>query len=287
MIRTLLLTSGALVAFAANSLLARMALGAHTIDPSTYAAIRFGSGAVLLLVLAAAAPRREPLLTGDWSAAAWLFAYAVPFSFAYVSLGTGTGALILFGAVQTTMLAAALASGERIRPTRWVGLALAVAGLVYLVWPGLGGPSVSGSLLMGLAGMAWGVYSLRGRHARAPLTATARNFLYVLPLLCGVALAALAAGAVRITAAGLSLAVLSGGVASGLGYVLWYGALRRLSASRAAIVQLLVPVLASLGGVLVLDEAVTWRLVLSSGLILGGVGLALQARTSPVEGTTV
>ena len=207
-----------------------------------------------------------------------LFLYAVPFSLAYVSLGAGTGALILFGAVQSTMLAVALATGERPHPLQWTGLILALAGLVYLVLPGLTAPPPAGAALMALAGMSWGIYSLRGRRASNPLAETAGNFLRSVPMAAAVSL--VVAAHARWDLEGAILAILSGVVASGLGYVAWYAALGHLSATRAATVQLAVPVIAAAGGVLLLAEPVTARLVLAAVLILGGVALAL-VRTEP------
>jgi len=207
-----------------------------------------------------------------------LFLYAVPFSLAYVSLGAGTGALILFGAVQATMLGAALTSGERPRVQHWAGLMLALGGLVYLVLPGLTAPSPVGSALMTAAGVSWGIYSVRGRRATDPLAETAGNFARAVPLALGVSIVAAAYASWSLE--GAALAVLSGALASGLGYVAWYAALAGLTATRAASVQLAVPVIAAVGGVVLLAEPVAVRLVASAILILGGVGLALT-RTGP------
>jgi drug/metabolite transporter (DMT)-like permease len=274
--RTVLLTGLALTAFAANSLLCRAALGRAAIDPASFSTIRLASGAATLLLITLSTRRRATGVAGSWSSAALLFLYAVPFSFAYVSLGAGTGALILFGAVQATMLVAALSSGERPHLVQWLGLVLALGGLAYLVMPGLAAPSPVGAFLMALAGAAWGVYSLRGRGASDPLAETAGNFARSVPLAIGVSAAA--APHFSLGADGALLAVASGALASGLGYVAWYAALPVLSATRAASVQLAVPVLAAVGGVLFLSERITPRLILAAILILGGVGLAL-ART--------
>ena len=227
-----------------------------------------------MLVLITLSTRRGSMdLRGSWGSAAVLFLYAVPFSFAYVSLGAGTGALVLFGAVQATMLVAAVSSGERPHVVQWSGLILALGGLVYLVLPGLAAPSPAGCALMSIAGVAWGLYSLRGRGASNPLAETAGNFARSVPLAVGVSV--VAAPHVRVSADGVLLAVLSGALASGLGYVVWYAALSGLSATRAASVQLAVPVLAAAGGVAFLSERITGRLILSAILILGGVALAL------------
>jgi drug/metabolite transporter (DMT)-like permease len=209
-----------------------------------------------------------------------LFLYAVPFSFAYLSLSTGTGALILFGLVQVTMILAALGSGERPHFWEWVGLVLAFAGLVYLVSPGLTAPSPLGSLLMGVAGVSWGLYSLWGRGAANPLADTTGNFARAVPLVVGVSILGLSRAS--ISGPGVLLAILSGALASGLGYVVWYAALRGLSRTRAATVQLSVPVLAAMGGVFFLSEDVSLRLFLSAVLILGGVAIAIMSKERAV-----
>ena len=270
----------ALLAFAANSLLCRLALGQESIDAASFATIRLASGAAILLAFVrlrarAAAPGR---LEGSWPSGLALFLYAVPFSFAYVSLSAGTGALLLFGAVQTTMILAGLRDGERPDAREWAGLAIALAGVVYLVSPGVRAPSLSGSLLMTLAGAAWGIYSLRGRGARDPVAATAGNFLRAAPMALLVSLTSLRGA--HVTARGAALAVISGALTSGLGYVVWYAALAQMSATRAATSQLAVPALTALGGVLLLGEPLTLRLVLASALILGGVALALLGKAS-------
>jgi drug/metabolite transporter (DMT)-like permease len=271
---TLLWTSLALIAFAANSILCRMALGRRSIDPASFTAIRLLAGAVTPWIVSAGARARPaaPVRAG-WISAAMLFAYAAAFSLAYLSLGAGTGALILFGSVQATMIVAALRGGERFRPIEATGLVVALGGLVYLTAPGVTAPAPLGAALMAIAGIAWGIYSLRGRGAGDPLGDTARNFARALPLVAGMVL--LSARHLHVTLAGALLAVASGALASGLGYVVWYVALRGLSAIRAATVQLAVPVLAAAGGVLVLGERVTLRLVLAAALILGGVALAI------------
>jgi drug/metabolite transporter (DMT)-like permease len=206
----------------------------------------------------------------------WLALYAIPFSFAYVDLAAGTGALVLFGAVQTSMLAWALRSGERPHALSWLGLALALGGLVYLVLPGIAAPSPLGCALMATAGIAWGGYSLRGRGAADALGETAGNFARALPL--ALVASGVGAGSFHLEARGALLACASGALASGLGYVVWYAALRGLSATRASLVQLAVPVIAAAGGVLLLSETLTARLVVAGAAILGGVGLALLGR---------
>ena len=267
----------ALVAFAANSVLARFALGADRIDPASFTAIRLASGAIALwLVLrwqrmpSPAGPR-----PGRWTGAALLFLYAAPFSFAYVSLPTGTGALVLFGAVQLTMIGAALRSGERPHLREWAGLLLALLGLIYLNLPGLGAPAPAGVALMALAGIAWGLYSLRGRAAGLPLRRTAESFIFAMPL--GILLAAFSMREAHLSGVGIGCAVASGALASGGGYAAWYAVLPRLTAARAGTIQLAVPVLAALAGTAILGERITLRLALSAAAILGGVGLAISA----------
>ncbi|MEX2110154.1 MAG: DMT family transporter [Gemmatimonadaceae bacterium] len=274
-LRTIAFTALALVAFAANSVLCRIALSRATIDAATFSTIRLTAGAATLLLITVLT-RKQSSVETSWISAGMLFLYAVPFSFAYTRLSTGTGALILFGCVQLTMMSAALWSGERPHPLQWLGLSLALAGLVYLVLPGLEAPSFVGAGLMALAGFSWGVYSLRGRSAADPLAQTTSNFVRTVPLVLAVSVLTLPRLHVQVN--GVLLAVASGALASGLGYVVWYEALRGLTATRAAVVQLLVPILAALGGVVFLAEAVTWRLALSGVIILGGIGLALIGR---------
>jgi drug/metabolite transporter (DMT)-like permease len=247
-------------------------------DAASFTAVRVASGALLLAALARGARG------GSRSGAAWLSLYAVAFSFAYRDLTVATGALVLFGSVQLTMLLAAVRAGERPPAAEWIGIALAVTGLVVLVLPGLAAPPVGAALLMATAGAAWGFYSLGGRGSRNALADTAGNFARSVPIVVGVALVAfLVPGDAGLegpswTRSGVLLAVTSGAVTSGLGYVLWYAALPGLAASRAAVVQTLVPVLAALLGLLVLREAVTARLAVAAALTLGGILLAVLSR---------
>lgn len=264
------------MAFAANSVLCRIALRHATIDAATFSTIRLTAGAATLLLVTVWTRRGASQVEGSWISAGMLFLYAVPFSFAYTSLSTGTGALILFGFVQLTMMIAALWSGERPHPLQWFGFGLALGGLVYLVLPGLEAPSFASAGLMALAGFSWGVYSLRGRGAGNPLAQTTNNFVRSVPLVVAVSLVALPR--FHVERQGVLLAVASGALASGLGYAVWYGALRGLTATRAAAVQLLVPILAALGGVIFLAEAISGRLVLSAVMVLGGIALALIGR---------
>jgi drug/metabolite transporter (DMT)-like permease len=209
-----------------------------------------------------------------------LFFYAVTFSFAYISLSTGTGALILFGSVQATMIIAALCEGHSPRLSEYLGLFVALSGLIYLVFPGLKAPSPSGAVLMSFAGVSWGVYSLRGRRTINPVAVTSDNFLRTIPFVLFVSLIFIQN--MHFTLKGAFLAFLSGALTSGMGYVVWYAALRDLSATHAALLQLLVPVLAALGGVVLLSEQLSIRLVLSAVMIIGGVALALTGRSQIV-----
>ncbi|MBK7876532.1 MAG: DMT family transporter [Planctomycetes bacterium] len=279
--RTLVLTALALVAFAANSILCRKALGADAIDAASFTSVRIASGAIVLAVLATRRARGVdgPRVRGSWRSAAWLVLYALAFSFAYRALTAGTGALLLFGLVQLTMLLAAVRAGERPPALEWLGLALAAAGLVALVLPGLSAPPAHAALLMAAAGVAWGLYSLRGKSSKDALGDTAGNFARAVPMaLVASAASVLLAHDAHATPAGLALAAASGAVTSGLGYVAWYAALSGLTSARAAIVQLAVPVIAALGGVLLLGEPITPRLALCGATILGGIALALVSR---------
>lgn len=276
-LRTVLLTSITMVAFASNSLLCRLALQHAAIDAASFSSIRLVSGAVVLAVLARAGAGRAPLARVDWAAATMLFVYVVFFSFAYLTLSAGTGALILFGAVQLTMLAAGLRAGERFEALGWAGFALAAGGLVYLVSPGVTAPTPLGAALMTVAGIAWGMYSLRGRGLDNPLAATAGNFLRAAPM--ALALSMLLYDRAHASPAGILLALASGALTSAIGYVIWYAALKGLSAIRAAAVQLSVPPIAAFGAVLFLAEPLTPRLAVASAAILGGIALVLASRT--------
>jgi len=271
---TIALTLLAMAAFAANSLLCRAALRDAHIDPATFGAIRVTAGALVLAL--AMRLRSRPTAPSDWRAAAMLFVYVGAFSFAYLTLPAGTGALILFGAVQLTMFAVGLVRGERFAPRGWAGLALAVAGFVVLVLPGVAAPPAAGAALMAVAGAAWGAYSLRGRGVPDPLAATASNFLRAMPLALVLGLVFVARAHADL--AGILLAIASGALTSGLGYVIWYAALRGLSSLQAASVQLSVPVIAACAGALWLDEAFTARLLIAVVAILGGIGLVLTDR---------
>jgi drug/metabolite transporter (DMT)-like permease len=284
--RTALLTALAMVAFAANSLLCRLALGADEIDAASFTTIRVLAGVVTLVAISYARRRPPSRSNANWRSALALFAYMIFFSFAYISLGAANGALILFGAVQLTMFAAALSTGERFPLLALAGLAVAVGGLVYLVSPGLTAPDPLGATLMAVAGVAWGFYSLLGRGAPDPLAATTMNFIYCAPLVVIVSLFSLSQ--FHLSSVGVAHAIASGAIASGCGYVIWYAALRGLTAGRAATVQLSVPVIAAIGAVILLSEPITLRLVLASVATLGGVALVLaqRAASAPKLATT-
>lgn len=276
--RTAGLTAVSMLAFAANSVLCRMALSQTAIDPAGFTLTRIASGAATLWLLTVLAGRGRHRVGGSWRGAFALFAYAAAFSFAYVSLTAGTGALLLFGAVQATMIARGLMAGERLKPIQWLGLGSALAGLVVLVAPGVTAPEPLGALLMAAAGVAWGAYSLLGRGSTDPLGATAGNFLRAAPMALALAVPLIAS--LNPDPMGLVYGLLSGAVASGLGYALWYSALPGLTATRAASVQLSVPVITALAGTLLLGEALTLRLGLASVAVLGGIALVVAAKRS-------
>src|SRR5947209_3162928 len=277
--RRFILTLLAMIAFAGNSLICRLALTQTTIDAASFTFIRILSGAVALWLVVTIRKRTSPK-AGSWASALALFAYAAAFSFAYISLSAGTGALLLFGAVQTTMIIWGLGQGERLRTRQWLGLALAVAGLVALLSPGLSAPPINGALLMLCAGIAWGVYSLRGKGTGDPVTTTAGNFLRAVVFASLLSIALLPWG--RLDCAGVGYAILSGAVASGVGYVIWYSALPGLKAASAATVQLSVPVLAAAGGILFLGESITLRFLLASIAVLGGIALVVTEKSHVV-----
>lgn len=265
-----------MLAFAANSVLCRAALGQSLIDASSFTLIRIVSGAAALWLIWKITESKREKLSVDWQSALMLFLYAVTFSFAYITLETGTGALILFGLVQLTMIGAGLWQGQRPNGWAWIGMGVAIAGLVYLVFPGLRAPSPYGATLMAAAGIAWGTYSLRGKGVNDPLTATTGNFIGALPMAVIVGLFFLSD--LRMTGSGALLAMVSGAATSGVGYVIWYTALPGLTSTKAANVQLSVPAIAAVGGVLLLSEPLTLRLAAASVAILGGIALVLSQR---------
>jgi drug/metabolite transporter (DMT)-like permease len=280
--RVVLLTMLALVAFAGNSLLCRLALTRTSIEPGVFTAIRIAAGAAALLVLLRVRHGGHAP-SGSWLSAFALFTYAAGFSFAYVGLSAGTGALLLFGAVQATMITVGVARGERLSTVQSAGLLLAYAGLIGLVLPGLAAPPLVSAVLMAVAGIAWGIYSLRGSGAGDPTAVTAGNFLRAVPMAVG--FGGFMHSLPSIDRLGAMYAILSGALASGAGYAIWYTALRGLRATNAATVQLSVPVIAALGGVVLLHEPLTFRLVAAGAVILGGIALVVltRARRQVVE----
>jgi len=287
-IKTILLTLLALVAFAANSVLCRLALGDGNIDAVSFTVLRLLSGIIMLMLIlnlkiypnsnsnpnfnSNKGSKQQTSAKGSWFSAVMLFLYAITFSFAYVSLDTGTGALILFGTVQITIIVISLFSGTKLHISEWLGLLTAFSGFIYLIIPNVSTPSISGFILMSISGIAWGVYTIRGRSSLNPLRDTAFNFTRTTPLLFGLAIVAFNfMPNIQISNDGIILAILSGAIASGIGYTIWYSALKGLSATEAAIVQLLVPVIAAIGGVIFVSEIITDRLVYSGIMILGGI----------------
>lgn len=273
--RTLVLTMLAMLAFAGNSLLCRAALRDSQIDPTSFTALRLVSGALVLWLLLCL--RKGPsVVSGTWYGAVALFSYAAAFSYAYLHLDAGAGALLLFGAVQLSMITWGLLKGERLHRVQVAGLVLAAGGLVALLLPGTSTPSMSASLLMVLAGIAWGAYSLLGKGTPDPLAATAGNFIRSLPIMAVLCLLTL--DWLEWDSAGVTYALLSGGLTSGIGYAIWYAAMPGLAAIQAASVQLSVPLLTALAGSLLLGETLTGRLVIAGLAILGGIALVLRLK---------
>ncbi len=272
-VHTVMYTLIALVAFAANSVLCRIALKGEAIDASSFTIIRLLSGVftffILLNIKSFHSPKQKTVQVKRWKSSFLLFIYAITFSLAYVSLDTGTGALILFGAVQLTMIFCNMIKGNRLRFYEWVGVSVSFTGLAYLVYPTLTTPSVSGFVLMMASGIAWGGYTLFGRGSATPLIDTANNFKYTMPLV--LVLLFIAFPTIELSNSGIILAVLSGSIASALGYTVWYMALRGLSATEAAVVQLSVPVIAAIGGVIFVSEPISERLIVACILVLGGI----------------
>ncbi len=283
-IRLIFLTTIAMTAFAGNSLLCRIALKHTDIDAAGFTAIRLISGAVVLWLLVSIRSTGLSTGKGSWMSALALFIYAAGFSYAYISLPAGSGALLLFGAVQVTMIGYGLWCGERLRKPQLAGFLLAFAGIVGLVSPGVSAPPIGGSILMMMAGIAWGVYSLRGKGAGDPTLVTAGNFIRSVPIV--LVLVVLMSGSLNFDYTGVLYAIGSGAVASGMGYAVWYSVLPALAASSAAIVQLSVPVIAAVGGLLFLSEPLTLRFVVASIATLGGIALVILANQKGVTGAT-
>lgn len=273
--KVFLLTTLALIAFAFNSILCRLALRGEEADAAGFTGVRLLAGAVALIVISYFFSEKDKgrMKRGSWPSSFFLFAYAACFSFAYLGLTTGTGALILFGSVQMTMIAVTIIRGEHPSALEWLGLVVALAGLVYLVFPGLASPPLVSSLLMAAAGMAWAGYTLRGKGSSDPLADTTGNFVRSLPFAAIIAVVFLPN--LQLTTRGIVLAALSGAVTSGIGYAIWYAALKYHTSTRAAVLQLAVPVIAAVLGIVMLGEVATMRLGLSAILILGGVSLTL------------
>ncbi|WP_322994164.1 DMT family transporter [Castellaniella sp.] len=275
--RTALLTLIAMLAFAANSVLCRLALAEGAIDPASFTFVRIASGALTLWLILLFSGRAT-LSHGSWLGATALFVYAAAFSFGYISLPAGTGAFLLFGAVQVTMVLIGIICGERLTALQCLGFILAIAGLAVLVAPGSFAPSLVGAGLMILAGMAWGAYSLLGRGSKSPVLSTAGNFVRALPMVGVLMVLSFIEMDVVMTSSGVIFAILSGAVASGLGYTIWYAALPGLTPAQGASVQLSVPVITAVAGTIVLNEQIDLRLLISSVAILGGIGLIIAAK---------
>jgi len=270
--RTITLTSLAMLAFAGNSILCRLALKTTTIDPASFTTIRLASAATALWVILSLRSKGRPIL-GNWPSALALFVYAAGFSFAYINLKAGTGALLLFGSVQTSMISFGLWKGERFNVLQIAGFILAIIGLVVLVFPGLSAPPISSSALMIIAGVAWGIYSLRGRGVGDATMMTAGNFIRTLPMAAALSLIAWQSASLDLN--GVLLAIASGAITSGIGYAIWYSALPGLKATQAATVQLSVPVITAIGGIVLIGEPLSLRLVLASLAILAGISLVI------------
>lgn len=273
----------ALFAFAANSVLCRLALGSGAIDAASFTTIRLLSGITILFLLIQftrqlqkSDAKTKVKTKGSWLSAIMLFIYAVAFSFGYISLDTGTGALILFGAVQITMILSNVVSGIKLHWSEWLGLVIAFAGFVYLILPSVTTPSLTGFILMSISGMAWAFYTLLGRKSTNALNDTAFNFLRTSPFIFILMLFSL--NSLHISESGFMLAVLSGAIASGVGYFVWYIALAGLSVTQAAVLQLFVPIIAAVGGVIFTSELITVRLIESSALVLGGILMVILGR---------
>ncbi|MFL6373415.1 MAG: DMT family transporter [Pyrinomonadaceae bacterium] len=283
MSKVIFLTAFALLAFAFNSILCRLALRGGEADAAGFTIVRLASAAVTLILISLIAIRvssphvsKGQLSKGSWLSALWLAAYAICFSLAYLGVTAGTGALILFGSVQLTMLAVSIARGERPPLIEWLGILVAVTGLVYLVLPGLAAPPLNSSILMAIAGASWGLYTLRGKKSTDPLGDTTGNFLRTLVIVP--VLAIIFWSSLHLTPQGTLLAILSGAIASGIGYSVWYAALKHHTATRAAVLQLSVPVIAAVLGIFFLSETANLRLVISGALVLGGIGLTIAGR---------
>ncbi len=268
--KTAILTALSLIAFAANSILCKLALGNKTIDASSFTILRLLSGAIVLLFLVKLSSTSKDVLTkGNWMASSMLFLYAASFSYAYISLDTGTGALILFGAVQITIILYAIIKRNILSYKEWIGIFISLFGFIYLVLPGVNTPPLVGFILMVIAGISWGIYTIKGFTSNTPLIDTSSNFIKTIPLILILLLITIKNASYSLE--GILLACISGGITSGIGYAIWYMAIKGLSKTQTAVVQLLVPILAAFGGVLFMSEIISVRLVIASILILGGI----------------
>lgn len=286
MLKTILLTAFALLAFAGNSVLCRLALSDNIIDASSFTSIRLFSGTLFLLLLVTinsaknnssqSTQKSINIKKGNWLSALFLFTYAAAFSYAYISLDTGTGALILFGTVQVTMIVSDIIKGKKLILIEWLGLLIAFLGLIILLLPSATAPSLTGFSLMAMSGIAWGFYTLAGRGSKTPLIDTANNFLKTLPFIGLLMLLTLAN--TQLSNQGIILAIVSGTITSGLGYAIWYAALAGLTVTNAAIIQLSVPIIAALGGVIFSNETINIELITSSLLVLGGVFIVIMGK---------
>lgn len=277
--KTIITTIIALIAFAANSVLCRLALGDANIDAISFTLIRLLSGSIILMAIIMAtksARSTAKQVNGSWFSSLMLFVYALCFSLAYVTLDTATGALILFGAVQITMIMVSIFSGNRLHYSEWIGMFIAFIGFIYLILPTLTSPSLIGFVLMSISGIGWGIYSIRGRGSKNPLNDVGFNFIRTTPFLLILALVGFSSAQMNVE--GILLAIISGAITSGLGYAIWYIALNGLSTTQAAVVQLSVPMLAALGGILFVAEVITLRFSLSALLILGGILIVTLGR---------
>lgn len=288
--QTALFTLLAMIAFAANAVICRWALDGGWIDPVSFTSLRLGSGAAMLFIVmslfAWKGSRNQashlddtPVSKGSWRAAFILFIYALTFSYGYVAISTATGALILAGVVQLTMIGYALRKGDKLHGAEWLGVALALLGLLYLMYPKLTTPSWWGLVMVIVSAYAWALYSLNGQQSLAPLKDTAYNFYRTLPMIAIASLVSLLfVDMVHLTPFGVGMAIFSGAATSGLGYILWYKALPRISSSLASAAQLLVPLFAAIGATLLISEPITLRLTIAAILMLGGLGLVLLGR---------
>lgn len=278
--RTVLLTALAMIAFAANSILCRIALGNGLIDAASFTSIRLGSGAVMLILILYFKQAHQfsslSISLFNVKSSLALYMYAICFSIAYIEMSTGTGALILFGTVQLSMILFGIAKGEKSNAFAWSGIMLALGGLVYLVLPGINAPTPLSAALMTISGLAWAIYSLRGKSSTNPIADTTWNFVGTLPFIVITSLAFISSA--QATTAGILLAIASGAIASGVGYVIWYAALPALTWTTAAIVQLSVPTIAAFGGVVFMSEPITYRLVFASIATLGGIAIVIYAK---------